>query len=176
MRGTIVCGVSDSEQGRDALNVAAELSERLGLRLVLAHVADGIAAPDTEGGHGGESMAMKGSREGAARLVVRLAAECGLSERAERRSAVGDPAALLGQIAAEEAADLIVVGARTRGWPRRRLESQLAEQLETATQVPVLIARPRQGQRGSQGAAVGANVSRWVSRSSGGSSPSTPDC
>lgn len=176
MRGTIVCGVSDSEQGREALHVAAELSERLGVRLVLAHVADGIAAPDAEGRRGGESESMKGSREGAARLVLRLAAECGLSDRAESRSAVGDPAALLGQIAAEEAADLIVVGARTRGWLRRGLESQLAEQLETATQVPVLIARPRRGPRRSQGAAVGATVSRWVSRSSGASSPSTPDC
>jgi nucleotide-binding universal stress UspA family protein len=147
MRGTIICGVSDSDQGRGALEVAAELSERLSLRLVLAHVADGIAPLDADAADGAESVTMKGDREGAARLVVRLADEYGLSDRAEQRSAVGDPAALLGQIAAEEAADLIVVGARVRGRLRRGLESRLAEQLETETPVPVLIAPPSRGRR-----------------------------
>jgi nucleotide-binding universal stress UspA family protein len=56
--------------------------------------------------------------------------------------AVGDAPSLLGQIAAEEAADLIVVGARTRGRLRGGLESKLAEELETETGVPVLIAPP----------------------------------
>jgi hypothetical protein len=50
---------------------------------------------------------------------------------------------LLAQIAAEEAADVIVVAAR----PRRRFghgrESTLAAQLETETSVPVLIAPRR---------------------------------
>ena len=49
---------------------------------------------------------------------------------------------MLGQIAAEEAADVIVVGARARGW-RRRLDSSLAAELETETPVPVVIAPPR---------------------------------
>jgi nucleotide-binding universal stress UspA family protein len=37
----------------------------------------------------------------------------------------------LGQIAGEEAADLIVAGARTGGRLRRGLESRLADELET---------------------------------------------
>ena len=143
MRGTIVCGVNDSSQGRAAVEVAAELSERLGLRLVLVHVGDGIAARRGDGEDGDESVSMEGDRENAARLVLRLAAEHGLSDRAEQRSAVGDPATRLGEIAAEEAADLIVVGARLRGRLRRTLQSRLAEQLEAATPVPVLIAPPR---------------------------------
>ena len=89
MQGTIVCGVADTAGGRGALELAAELSERLGLRLVLAHVADGIASPDGNG-DGDESVGMKGNREGAARLVARLAAEHGVAGRAEQRSAVGD--------------------------------------------------------------------------------------
>jgi len=40
MQGTIVCGVTDSDEGRQALAMAVELTERLGLRLVLAHVAE----------------------------------------------------------------------------------------------------------------------------------------
>jgi nucleotide-binding universal stress UspA family protein len=66
-----------------------------------------------------------------------------VADRAERRVAVGDGPSLLGRIAAEEAADLIVVGAKTRGRLRRGLESRLADELETETPVPVLIAPPR---------------------------------
>jgi nucleotide-binding universal stress UspA family protein len=142
MRGTIMCGFTDSDEGRGALAVAAELSERLGLRLVLAHVADGIAPLDVNG-DSSESVSTRADGKGAARLVARLAAEHGVANRVEQRSAVGDPAALLGQIAAEEAADVIVVGSRERGRLRRRLESTLARQLETETPVPVVIAPPR---------------------------------
>ena len=142
MRGTIVCGVTDSDEGRRALAVAAELCERLGLRLVLAHVAEGIA-PLGVNGERSESITTRADGEGAARLVARLAAEHGVAGNAEQRSAVGDPAALLGQIAAEEAADVIVIGSRARGRLRRRLESRLARQLETTTPVPVVIAPPR---------------------------------
>ena len=141
MRGTIVCGVTDGDDGRGALAVAAELSETLRLRLVLVHVANGIAPLDDV--EGSESVTTRADREGAARFVARLAAEHGVASSAEQRSAVGDPAALLGQIAAEEAADLIVVGSRARGRMRRGLESRLARQLESATPIPVLIAPPR---------------------------------
>jgi nucleotide-binding universal stress UspA family protein len=142
MRGTIVCGVTETEEGRQALATAAELTERLGLRLVLAHVAEGIGQFD---GHveGSESVTMQGDREGAARLLARLAGEYGVADRAEHRVAVGDAASLFGQIAAEEAADLIVVGARPRGRLRRGLERRLADRLKTETPVPVLIAPPR---------------------------------
>jgi nucleotide-binding universal stress UspA family protein len=142
VRGTLVCGVNDSDDGRSALELAVALSERLGLRLVLAHISDGIA-PVAGDGDGEESVSMKANREGAARLLARLAAEYGVADRAERRSGSGDAAALIGQIAAEEAADLIVVGARRSGRLRRGLESRLAEQLASETPVPVLIAPPR---------------------------------
>jgi nucleotide-binding universal stress UspA family protein len=142
MRGTILCWVTDSDEGRGALVVAAELSERLGLRLVLAHVAEGIAPLDVNSEES-ESVTTGTDRQGAARLVARLAAEYGVAGSVEQRSAFGDPAALLGQIAAEEAADLIVVGSRARGRLRRGLESRLARELETTTPVPVVIAPPR---------------------------------
>jgi nucleotide-binding universal stress UspA family protein len=124
------------------LELAAEVSERLSLRLVLAHVVEGIASLD-----GDESVTTKGSHEGAARLVARLAAEHGLADRAEQRSAVGDTATLLGQIAAEEAADVILVAARSRGPLRRGFECGLADRLESATPVPVVIAPPRTRRR-----------------------------
>jgi nucleotide-binding universal stress UspA family protein len=145
MRGTIVCNVSDTEEGHGALETAVDLSQRLGLRLVLAHVASGIALDGDEGA--AESVSMQADRQGATRLLKRLANEYGVGDSAERREAVGDEAALLGRIAAEEAADVILVGARARGRLRRGLESRLADQLETETPVPVLIAAPRTARR-----------------------------
>jgi nucleotide-binding universal stress UspA family protein len=142
MRGTLVCGITDKDDGRTALETAVELSERLGLRLVLAYAREGIG-PVAVDAEGAESVSMKANREGAVRLLARLASEYGVAESAERRSGTGDAAAVIGQVAAEEAADLIVVGARTRGRLRRGLESRLAEQLGSETPVPVVIASSR---------------------------------
>jgi nucleotide-binding universal stress UspA family protein len=135
----LVCAVTDGEESINALALGAELSERLGLRLVLAHAVDGI---EGIGSDGSESVSMQAERRGAERRLTRLADEHGVADRADKRVAVGEPAALLAQIAAEEAADLIVAGARARGW-RRRLESRLVTELKTETPVPVLIAPPR---------------------------------
>jgi nucleotide-binding universal stress UspA family protein len=149
MPGTVLCAITDREEGRGAVEVAAELSDRLNLRLVLAHVASGIS-PIGGDAEDNESVTMRGDREGAARLVARLAAEHGLAQRAEQRHGVGDPAALLGQIAAEEAADVIVVGARRRGFVRRALESRLAEELASETSVPIVLAPPRPSRNGGR--------------------------
>ena len=139
MHGTVVCALTDGAEKGAAVAQASAISERLGLRLVLAHIVDGIAAL----GDGDESMTMKADRVAAARQLAELVREHGLDERAESRIAVGDPATLVGRIASEEAADVIVVGARRRGWGRRGLESKLADELETETPVPVLVAPPR---------------------------------
>jgi nucleotide-binding universal stress UspA family protein len=140
MRGTLVCAVTEGEETADALALGAALSERLGLRLILAQAVDGIGA--IRNGARDESVTTRADRQGAELRLARLAAEYGVADRAEKRVAVGDSAALLGRIAAEEAADVIVVGAPARGW-RRRLDSRLAADLETETPVPVLIAPPR---------------------------------
>jgi Universal stress protein family len=111
MRGTLLCAVSDGEESADALVLGAQLSDRLGLRLVLAHAVDGINGIGDED----ESVTMKANREGAERRLARLAEAHGLAERAERRVGVGEPAALIGQIAAEEGAD-VIRHRRTRTW------------------------------------------------------------
>jgi len=150
MRGTLVCAVTEDEnQSADALALGAELSERLGLRLIVAHAVDGMGAMGP--GHRDESVAIRADRQGAERRLARLAAEHGVAHRAEKRVAVGESAALLGRIAAEEAANMIVVGAPARRW-RKRLDSRLAADLETETPVPVVIAPPRK--RGMRRAAT----------------------
>jgi nucleotide-binding universal stress UspA family protein len=146
VRGTIVCGVTDSDEGHAALDLGVELSQRLGLRLVLAHVAEGLAPLDGADDDN-ESVTMKANRRGGELVLARLAREYGVGETAECRVAVGEPALLVGRIAAEEAADVIVVGSRARRWPARGLESKLAERLESETPVPILIAPPANGRR-----------------------------
>ena len=151
MRGTLVCGVVDRDDGRRALDMAVEVSERLGLRLVLAHAGGGFD-PIAADGQDAESVSTKADREGGERLLARLVAEYGLAGRAERRVGTGDAATVIGQIAAEEAADLIVVGARARGRLRRGFQSRLAEQLGSETPVPVLIAPPADRRAGRMAA------------------------
>ena len=80
MRGTIVCGVTDSDEGHAALELGVELSQRLGLRLVLAHVAEGFAPLDDDGD---ESVTMKANRRGGELLLARVAREYGVARSAE---------------------------------------------------------------------------------------------
>jgi nucleotide-binding universal stress UspA family protein len=155
VRGTIVCGVTDSDEGHAELELGVELGQRLGLRLVLAHLAEGLAPLDGDGDDNG-SVTMNGDRRGGELFLARLAREYGVGDTAECRVAVGEPALLVGQIAAEEAADVIVVGSRARRWPGRGLESRLAEGLEGETPVPIPIAPPANGRRRKAAAAHSA--------------------
>lgn len=152
MQGTVVCALTEGAANDDAVARASAISQRLELRLVLAHIVDGVAGPGGEGG----TITMRGDRVAAERRLAQLARDHGVDGRAERRVAVGDPATLVGRIASEEAADVIVVGARARGWRRRGLDIRLAEALETETPVPVVIAAPqrrrRRGRRHANGA------------------------
>jgi nucleotide-binding universal stress UspA family protein len=137
LKGTIVCGVDESEGGRNALRLAIDLSDRLDARLVLMHVAAGVGAVGGE-----EGLTATYGRQGAERLLRQLAVEFGL-DTSLHRWAVGDRASLLAAMAAEEAADLIVVGSRSTGLLRRGLRSTLAMSLEGETQIPVVVAPPR---------------------------------
>jgi nucleotide-binding universal stress UspA family protein len=144
--GTIVCGVTDTEAGRAAAQLADALRIRLGLRLVVVHVTGRASGSQTGG-------------EGAA--GARLARDLGLDGDVEARVAPGDPAELLARIAAEEAADLIVVGSRAAGLHGRSLRSDVVRELEAATPVPVLVAPPQTRRRsGRRLAAVEATRAR----------------
>jgi nucleotide-binding universal stress UspA family protein len=55
---------------------------------------------------------------------------------------VGNRADALARVAAEEGADLIVIGSRATGLGNRKLRCTLARDLEAATAVPVVVAPP----------------------------------
>jgi nucleotide-binding universal stress UspA family protein len=133
MRGTIVCGVTDSSEAREAAQLAAALAARLGLRLVLAHVAD--RASPREGHDAG-----KPGDVSILRALQRRARE--LCDEVETRVVLGGRVDALAQVAADEGADLIVLGSRPRGARHRQLRCTLARDLEAAQAVPVLIAPP----------------------------------
>ena len=126
--GTIVCGIADSDGGRSAAELGAALSARLALRLVLVHVVE-AGSPE----HRGDPT------PAVERIATSFARDV---ERAETRVVIGARADALAQVAAEEGADLIVLGSRSSGLGRRHLRCVLAQELEAATSVPVLVAPP----------------------------------
>ena len=151
MSGTIVCGVTESPDGRSAAASSAALGQRLALRLVLVHVIDGVPT----GTH--ESLTARQRQSGAERTLNAVANEVG--NEAERRVVMGDRAEALAQVAAEEGADLVVLGSRSTGLGGRRLRSTLARELEATTPVPVLIAPPSTRKRSEHRLSVAAGAS-----------------
>jgi nucleotide-binding universal stress UspA family protein len=136
MNGTIICTIDDSEGAEAAIQIARRLAERFDARMLLVSIADGFRA----GPVGGEGVTATQGRAGAKRRLERLVAAHDLAG-AEHRLAAGDPAEAVAVIAAEEAADLIVVGAR-RGLLGRTLRSPLARQLAATAACPVVVAPP----------------------------------
>jgi nucleotide-binding universal stress UspA family protein len=151
MGGTIVCGVDGSADSLGAVKVAAQFADRLGSRLILAHVAEPVhvayAASYPLGGFGGPmatAYETESEEEAGARLLEGVAADAGLAD-AERRVTIGDPAEQLAELAEEEDADLIVVGSRGRGAVKAVLLGSVSHSLIGIARCPVLIVPPQEG-------------------------------
>jgi nucleotide-binding universal stress UspA family protein len=141
-RGTVVCGVTETPDGRSAAELAGALGRRLGLRLVLVHVVDGVP-PGTQ-----ESLTARQRQAGADRVLDEVARDIG--NGTEKRLMLGNRAEAIAQVAAEEGADLVVIGSRPAGFGNRKLRSTLARELESVTPVPVVVAPPATRKRTEQ--------------------------
>jgi nucleotide-binding universal stress UspA family protein len=119
---------------------------------VLVHVVDGVPRAAQE------SLTARHRQTGAEALLNAIAREIG--NGTEKRIVLGDRAEGLAQVAAEEGADLIVLGARRAGLGNRMLRCTLARELEAATPVPVLVAPPSSRKRSDQRLAVAAAPDR----------------
>jgi len=119
--GTIVCDVTDPAEGHGAAAFASALGMRLGLRVVLAFIGD-----DAE----------RDPDQALSTIAEKLHADV------EVRLMKGDHAEAIARMAAEEGADLIIVGSRAVGFGGRNLRCTLVRDLEAATPVPVLVAPP----------------------------------
>jgi nucleotide-binding universal stress UspA family protein len=133
---TIVCAVDESPGADEAIAVAAGLSERLALRLVLAHVVDGYGRTN------GVQLSGRQAHQAGSRLLERIARKHNLESAADRRAEVGDAASELSRIAGEEAAVVIVVGSRGRYRRGRGRLSRLSVELRSTAPCPVVVVPP----------------------------------
>jgi nucleotide-binding universal stress UspA family protein len=124
--GTILCAVDSAAPSDHAVRVAAALHARLRMRLVLVQVLSGRHAPP-----GIDSDTLR------ATLVAQADA---LGGQVDVRVEAGPRSDVIARVAGEEGADMIVVS--PSGGRRGTLRCGLAEELQTVTPVPVLIAPP----------------------------------
>jgi nucleotide-binding universal stress UspA family protein len=148
MSRSIVCGLDGSPDSQRALDVAAELSERLGSRLVLTHVSEVAHVPYAAaypfgGAIGAATVAHEAdiALEAGERLLEQVALAAGLRD-ADRRVEVGMPAERLADVADEENAELIVVGSRGRGAFKAAFLGSVSTSLVGIARCPVLIVPP----------------------------------
>jgi nucleotide-binding universal stress UspA family protein len=113
---------------------------------VLVSVVDGVPAGARD------SLTARQRQSGAERALAELARSSG--DGTETRVVHGERAEALAQVAAEEGADVIVVGSRPAGLGSRSLRSTLARRLEALTPVPVLVAPPSTRKRSERRLAV----------------------
>jgi nucleotide-binding universal stress UspA family protein len=151
MGGTIVCGVREPLAGRSAAELARAVGARLGLRLVLVHVVDGVLQ-GTE-----DSLTARQRHSGGEKALDAIAREIG--NGTEKRVVFGARAEALAKVAAEEGADLIVLGSRPARFGSRRLRCTLARELEAETPVPVVVAPPATRKRSTHRLSVAADAS-----------------
>jgi nucleotide-binding universal stress UspA family protein len=149
MSTSIVCGVDGSPDSNAAVAVAARMAERLGARLVLAHVAEPAltyahAAPVgglSPAGSLEEQDVAAAQDELGASLLQEASEAVGGSDSAQR-FAVGFPAEQLAAIAVDEGAELIVVGSRGRGAFKSAFLGSVSNSLVGIARCPVLIVPP----------------------------------
>lgn len=135
LRGSIICGVDDSEAAGGAARVARDLSARLRLRLVFVRVVD----DDT---HEGEIAAI------AARLH-HLADGPDVDADTHWLVDVGHPADRLVALAEEENASLIVIGSTG---PRSSLLGSISADVSRRAPCPVVVVAPGADRRLANGA------------------------
>jgi nucleotide-binding universal stress UspA family protein len=128
MMKTIICGVDSSPGARSALRVAASVAELSDARLVALHVLDRLV----------------GGIDAAERIADDIVYAEVPDASAEARGEVGDVAERLAAVAREEQADLIVLGARSRGRSRAHLRARCAAELAELTTVPIVVAPVQQ--------------------------------
>jgi nucleotide-binding universal stress UspA family protein len=138
----VVCAVAATDESRAALEFASSLAERWDAELIVVTVAPSDRS-ETGGPFVLDSRRYRenraAARERARRLLEREAGSV-LKQRARGRVEIGEAAAELATIAAEESAALLVVGEAKRGsWLRRWY---FARRLVRRCPCPVLFIRP----------------------------------
>jgi nucleotide-binding universal stress UspA family protein len=143
MTKTVLCGVDWREESRIAVQVARRLSESLGARLVLVHVAPTPITPTVSVVAGGQAALAFREERDAEELLTEVAAAERLEGDVERRVTFGDPAEQLAALAAEERAELVVVSSRGRHGLRSALLGSVSSELAACAPCPVVVVPAR---------------------------------
>jgi nucleotide-binding universal stress UspA family protein len=139
-RSSIVCGLDGSSASCEALQVAHRLGERLGLRLVLAHVLPlPIIAAAPQVAFAADPRDLEIDGRAGRELLEQAARAADVGAEAARRVEFGDPAERLLVVAEEEGAEMIVVGSRRRGAWDAALHGSVPAALATRATRPVLV-------------------------------------
>ena len=142
MTGTILCGVDWRDDSHVAVHVASWLSDRLGARLVLVHIAPTPMATTVSVVPGGQAELAHREQRDAEELLAEVAASTQLGRQVERRVAFGDPAEQLAALAADEQAALVVVASRGRRRLRSALLGSVSTELAARAPCPVVVVPP----------------------------------
>jgi nucleotide-binding universal stress UspA family protein len=141
----IVCGVHGSAESEAALIVAARLADSVGARLVVIHVAEQLHPPYTALDATGPAIpapspadVIEGQVHAGERLLQEMTERANI-ENAERRVVTGTPAQRLADVAEEEDAAFIVVGARARGASKAAVPGSVSTNLISVARRPVLV-------------------------------------
>jgi len=143
MSRAVVCGIDGSAESLAGAAVAARLAERLGLRLVLAHVIEGARAFPHGDQHQRDRRWRRAAAD-AASLFARVEHRLDGME-VERRLLCGSPARVLSALPAEEDVALLVVGSRGRGAVKSVLLGSVSSTVARASDRPVVVVPPQAG-------------------------------
>jgi len=143
----VVCGVDGSEQARHAASAALRLADRLGARLILVHVTPTrTVVPVDSFPMGVDPSTYPRSSELAcseAEAAFDSLSSDVTEARVEREVRLGEPAAVLAEVAADCGAELIVVGSRGRGAWRSAVLGSVSSDVARLAPCPVLIVPER---------------------------------
>jgi nucleotide-binding universal stress UspA family protein len=143
MSRAVVCGIDGSAESFAAAAVAARLAERLGLRLVLAHVIEDARAFRYGDQHQRDRRWRRAAAE-AASLFARIERRLSGME-VESRLLRGGAARVLSALPADEDAALLVVGCRGRGAVKSVLLGSVSSTVARASDRPVVVVPPLAG-------------------------------
>jgi nucleotide-binding universal stress UspA family protein len=140
---SIVCGVDETQHARFALLTAERFARKLGVRLVVVHVAEHVIQPSAFMNSNTVRLATQDHRETLAGLdlVKRVIRDEGVSN-AEAKALHGDPAECLADVADEERAEMIVVGSRGLGAFKAVFLGSVSNALIGVARCPVLVVPP----------------------------------
>ena len=136
--GPIVCAVDESDVARLAVRVAADLSIRLGLPLILVHAVASTAPPGASAAPDGQARVERAERKRADELLARVAVEEQLPP-GDRRVLSGHPADAVVACARETDAAMVVVGSRGRGAIRSAVLGSVSDRVAAKARCPVLV-------------------------------------